>query len=280
MLLPFLNLRRVTIWDRVTDMWIRRVLLGSLLLLMLLLGGPFLAAVTGIADVSGNWRTATRAPAGLAPDPKATPTAVVQVYGARAFGWRGAFAVHTWIAVKRAQDLAFTTHEVIGWRYWRGGTSVVSGTGAPDRHWFGAKPTLYLDRRGPEAKALIDRIEAAVESYPFKESYRTWPGPNSNTFTAWIAREVPELGLELPPTAVGKDYLGATRFAAFSPSGTGVQVSLLGLLGGLAAWDEGLELHVLGMTLGIDPLDLGVKLPGIGRLAPQPAKGPPGPATG
>ena len=261
-------------------MWIRRVLLGSLLLLTLLLGGPLIAIATGMVDVSGDWSTATRAPAGLAPDPRATPTAVVQVYGARAFGWRGAFAVHTWIAVKRAQDLAFTTHEVIGWRYWRGGTAVVSGTGVPDRHWFGAKPKLYLDLRGPEAEALIVRIEAAVESYPFKDSYRTWPGPNSNTFTAWVAREVPELGLELPPTAVGKDYLGATRFAAFSPSGTGVQVSLLGLLGGLAAWEEGLELHVLGLTLGIDPLDLGVKLPGIGRLAPQSENRRPGSAAG
>ncbi|MCG8594817.1 MAG: DUF3750 domain-containing protein [Kiloniellales bacterium] len=261
-------------------MWIRRVLLGSLLLLALLLGGPFLAAVTGIADVSGDWSRASRTPAGLAPDPKATPTAVVQVYGARAFGWRGAFAVHTWIAVKRPRDLAFTTHEVIGWRFWRGGTAVVSGTGAPDRHWFGAKPKLYLDLRGPEAEALIDRIETAVESYPFKNSYRSWPGPNSNTFTAWIARKVPELGLELPPTAVGKDYLGATRFAAVSPSGTGVQISLLGLLGGLAAWEEGLELHLLGLTLGVDPMDLGIKLPGLGRLAPQATKGLDGPAAG
>ena len=54
----------------------------------------------------------------------------------------------------------------------------------------------------------------------------------------------------------------------------------MGLLGGLAAWEEGLELHVLGLTLGIDPLDLGVKLPGIGRLAPQPENRRPGSAAG
>ncbi len=261
-------------------MRIRRVLLGSLLLLAILLGGPLLAAVTGMVNVSGDWSTASREPAGVAPDPANTPEAVVQVYGARAFGWRGAFAVHTWVAVKRAGAPVYTTHEVIGWRFFHGGSPVVSRQGVPDRHWFGARPEIYRDLRGAAAEAVIGRIEAAVRSYPFKAEYRTWPGPNSNTFTAWIAREVPELGLELPPTAVGKDYLGTTRFAALSPSGTGVQISLLGLLGGLAAWEEGLELHVLGLTLGIDPLDLGLKLPGLGRLAPARSKSASGSSTG
>ena len=247
-------------------MWKRRVLLGLLLLFAVLLGGPLMAVAIGRVDVSGNWATASRDSAGIAPDPAATPEAVVQVYGARAFGWRGAFAVHTWVAIKPAGAAVFTTHQVIGWRFFRGGSPVVSRQGAPDRHWFGARPQIYRDLRGAEAEALIARIEAAVRSYPFKGAYRTWPGPNSNTFTAWIARQVPELRLELPPTAVGKDYLGPTSFAAASPSGTGIQVSLLGVFGGLAAWDEGLELHLLGLTLGLDPLDLRLKVPGLGRL--------------
>ena len=247
-------------------MWKRRVLLGLLLLFAVLLGGPLMAVATGRVDVSGNWATASRDSAGMAPDPARTPEAVVQVYGARAFGWRGAFAVHTWVAIKPAGASAYTTHEVIGWRFFHGGSPVVSRQGAPDRHWFGARPQIYRDLRGAEAEAVIARIEAAVRAYPFKGEYRTWPGPNSNTFTAWIARQVPELRLELPPTAVGKDYLGPTSFAAASPSGTGIQVSLLGVVGGLAAWDEGLELHLLGLTLGLDPLDLGLKLPGLGRL--------------
>ena len=47
-----------------------------------------------------DWRTASREPVGLAPDPAATPEAVVQVYSARTISWRGYFGVHTWIAVK------------------------------------------------------------------------------------------------------------------------------------------------------------------------------------
>ena len=241
-------------------------MLGLGLLLLVLLGGPVLAAATGMVDMSLDWRTANRDSAGIAPSPATTPEPVIQVYGARAFGWRGAFAVHTWIAVKRRGASEYTTYQVMGWRHWRGLKALVERVEAPDRNWFGAKPEIYLDLRGDQAEALIDRIEAAIKAYPFKSDYRTWPGPNSNTFTAWVAREVPELRLELPPTAVGKDYLGQRRFAALSPSGTGVQVSLFGVLGMLAALEEGLEFHVLGLTLGVDPLDLGIKLPGLGRI--------------
>ena len=49
-----------------------------------------------------DWRTASREPVGIAPDPLAVPEPLVQVYAARAFGWRGLFGVHTWIAVKPA----------------------------------------------------------------------------------------------------------------------------------------------------------------------------------
>ena len=39
-----------------------------------------------------------------------------------------------------------------------------------------------------------------------------------------------------------------------------------GLLGLTLAVDEGLELNLLGLVFGIDPLDLAIKLPGIGRI--------------
>ena len=38
---------------------------------------------------------------------------------------------------------------------------------------------------------MIGRIKAAIKSYPFADSYRAYPGPNSNTFLAHIGREVP-----------------------------------------------------------------------------------------
>ena len=113
---------------------------------------------------------------------------------------------------------------------------------------------------------LVQEVERAIADYPFPASYVTWPGPNSNTFIAHLGRQVPDLGLELPPTAVGKDFLGQTAFAAATPSGSGYQLSMLGVLGLSLSRDEGLELHLLGLTLGIDPLDAAVKLPGLGRI--------------
>ncbi len=239
---------------------------GFALLPLALLAGPLAAVALGLADLDNDWRTASRESAGIAPDPATVPEAVIQVYGARAFGWRGAFAVHTWIAVKRRGAPDFAVYQVVGWHRSHGGDILSSSRDIPDRRWYGAMPEIYADLRGPEAEALIDKVEAAIQAYPFRDLYRTWPGPNSNTFTAFVARAVPELGVDLPPTAIGKDYLGAGTFAAASPSGSGYQVSLFGLLGVLAAIEEGIEVHLLGFTFGIDPLDLAIKLPGVGRL--------------
>jgi hypothetical protein len=230
-----------------------------------LLAGPALVAACGQA-ARADWRMASREPIGLAPDPATTPQAVVQVYGARAVSWRGAFGVHTWIAVKPANASDWTSYQIIGWRALRGGDSLAISGGQPDRRWFGAEPELYAHLEGDGVDAVIERIVQAAEAYPYRRTYTLWPGPNSNTFTAMVARAAPELRLDLPSTAIGKDYLGASTFAAAMPSGTGYQFSLWGLFGVSLATQEGFELNLAGLTFGIDPLGLAVKAPGIGRI--------------
>ena len=215
-----------------------------------------------------HWSQARWDSAGLAPDPATTAEPVIQVYAARAWGWKGIFAVHSWIVMKRADASSFERYEVVGWGVHRGAPAVRRNMREIDGRWAGNEPELLVDLRGPEVEALIDRVEAAIASYPYPDRYRTWPGPNSNTFIAHIGRTVPELGLELPPTAIGKDYLNNGSLFARTPSGTGYQLSLLGVLGLSVARDEGLEINLLSLTFGIDPLDLAVKLPGIGRLGP------------
>jgi hypothetical protein len=108
-----------------------------------------------------------------------------------------------------------------------------------------------------------------VATYPYPDRYVTWPGPNSNTFTAYVARAVPDLRLELPPTAIGKDFLPGGALAARSPSGTGVQLSLFGLLGVLAGWQEGVEVNLLGLIFGVDVKSPAVKIPVVGRIGPH-----------
>ena len=98
--------------------------------------------------------------------------------------------------------------------------------------------------------------------YPYPHEYRAWRAPNSTTFTAYVAREVPELGLNLPSNAVGKDFLPGSTIFASAPSGSGFQVSLYGLAGLLFAIDEGFELNVLGLNIGVDAAVPALKLRG------------------
>lgn len=216
-----------------------------------------------------DWRTASREPAGLAPDPATTREAVVQVYAARTVGWRGYFAVHTWIAVKRSNADRFTVYEVMGFRIRRGqgGSAVFARDRAADGYWYGARPDLLSDVRGSGVDALIDRIEAAVASYPYANEYEAWPGPNSNTFVAHVLRAVPELNVDLPSTAIGKDYL-EPLFVERTPTGTGGQLNLYGVAGVLAGFEEGVEINVIGLTLGVNPKRLSLKLPLIGTIGP------------
>src|SRR5690242_19523191 len=122
--------------------------------LLFLLAVPFVMIVTGQILLGQDYRTANRDSAGIAPDPKQTPEAVVQVYAARALNWRGIFGVHTWIATKPENAAEFTIHQVIGWRMFRGLPVVVSAPGIPDGRWFGNEPTLMTDLRGEIAAEI------------------------------------------------------------------------------------------------------------------------------
>ena len=217
--------------------------------------------------VERDWATASDAPAGLAPDPATTHDAVVQVYAARVAEWHGYFGVHTWIAVKRSGAARFVVYEVTRAALERTGSAVMTHERVADAHWYGNRPDLLTDVRGPGVDRLISRIELAALHYPLANRYRIWPGPNSNTFVAYIGRAIPELRLDLPGTAVGKDYLVATPFAK-TPSGTGVQVSAFGLVGLAAGGHEGVELNLMGLTRGIDPNDVSLELPLLGRVGP------------
>jgi len=166
-------------------------------------------SVLGACSSGQDWRTASRESAGIAPDPAETREAVLHVYGADAWGWRGWFAIHTWIAAKRTGESAYTIYEVIGWRASRGIPVVRVARDLPDRHWFGARPRLLKEHRGEGVDTLIDAVERAVRDYPWQTEYKVFPGPNSNTFIAWVGRQVPELGLDLPFSAIGSGY--ATR---------------------------------------------------------------------
>ena len=251
---------------------LRNTLTISLILLSLALVSVFVVGASGAWN--RDWRTASRESAGIAPDPARTPEAVVQLYAARAFNWRGIFGVHTWIATKEPGAQAYVVYQVVGWRLYRGLPVVVVREDVPDRLWFDSRPLIMADLRGPAAERAIPEIRQAADSYPYPGSYRLWPGPNSNTFTAYVARRVPGLKAALPSNAMGKDFLEKGAFLARTPSRTGWQVSLYGVLGVAVGLEEGLEINVLGLIFGVDVARPALKLPfvariGLGRNLPE-----------
>ncbi len=110
------------------------------------------------------WWAARSDSAGLAPDPrKNARLALVQVYAAPTWGWKGVVAVHPWIIYKRAGETHYTRYEVISWG---AGKKVRRNQNVPDGYWYGSKPRLLVEHRGKEAEAMIPQIEAAIASWP------------------------------------------------------------------------------------------------------------------
>lgn len=241
------------------------IILGIILFFVISFIGPFYLYITKQVELHGDYRTANRASANIAPRPEDVNEAIILIYAARTFNWRGLFAVHTWIATKTKNAKHYVVHQKIGWLLLRNLPPVLTEEDLPDRHWFNQKPVLILDIRGEKAEKLISKIHKEVKNYPFTNKYSYWPGPNSNTFIAFIGRKVPELRLLLPSIAMGKDYL-MRGFFVRAISGTGFQISFYGMLGLTLALKEGIEINILGLVYGISLFPLAIKLPGFGDL--------------
>ncbi len=59
--------------------------------LALLLAGPAWMLANGKIATDVHWSSLDRTSAGIAPEPAVSTEAVIQVYSARAYNWRGAF---------------------------------------------------------------------------------------------------------------------------------------------------------------------------------------------
>ncbi len=217
-------------------------------------------------QVRQSWRTASRESMGIAPKPDEVKEALVHVYVARAYGWRRHFGVHSWVATKEKDADHYTTYHVTAWGLRRSDSTVSIEQDVPDRKWFGNDAHLIAEVKGEKAEAAIPKIKSAAESYPYHKKYRVYPGPNSNTFVSYILRHTPEIGVELPPNAIGKDWIKEGQIFGLSETHTGVQFSLLGLLGFTVGLSDGIELNVLSMSFGVDVVRPALKLPFVGRI--------------
>ena len=242
----------------------RKALAWAFLVLFLV---PVFGAFGALASRGGptHWSQWDRNVASRLGDATAHPEARLLVMSGPTRGWKGALAVHSWVVIKHANDRSWSRYDVAGW-----GTPVRLNWWPPDL-WFGQYGTVLVDLKGAEAEALIPRIEAAIKKYPYANAgdYRIWPGPNSNTFVATVLRAVPELGITMPPNAVGRDFR-PFPYAGLTDSGTGVEASAWGLLGVKLGWVEGVEVNVLGLVAGLDLRRPALKVPGFGRIGVDP----------
>jgi hypothetical protein len=165
-------------------------------------------------------------------------------------------ARHPWFAVRHKGDTMWRTYEVRG--------------GGEESDPFHTHPP-YLDPmlhglwRGAEAEraaACIERVAPGVQRDI--EAHYSFPGPNSNTFGDVVLRRC-KLSAALPATSVGKDWRGIIG-AGITSERTGVQLEtpIVGIKIGLK---EGIEVHLIGLSFGIDLWPPAIILPlGPGRI--------------
>ena len=235
------------------------------LTLLLLFISPALAAIGFWAarDHPTSWRNADWSSAGILPQAVADENAVIYILSARTGGLKGALATHSWIVTKAKRSDAYNRYDKVGW-----GLPIRKNAYDADSRWYSNNPQIVLAIKGEDADRLIPAIEAAIAGYPHsdKGDYQIWPGPNSNTFVAHVLRAVPDLDIQLPPEAVGRDYPSEGKMFWASKDRHEYRFSLWGYAGIAAGKSTGFELNFLGLVFGFEVVNPAIKLPGFGRL--------------
>jgi len=154
-------------------------------------------------------------------------------------------ARHAWIIANKADGTDLRRYELLG-------DAFATVTSDP-LDWIGPGDVALHGVIGGDRAEVAGVVECLERETPlYNEEHPTYfpmPGPNSNTYVDQMLRRC-DIHCDLPATAVGKDYRGVIG-ASFTSGGTGVQLETW--LGGVKIGvKEGVELHVLGLSIGVD----------------------------
>ena len=169
--------------------------------------------------------------------------------------WYTRFAEHCWIDFK----------DDSGW--WRVEWNqhdpkvklfhILDGLARSDERWEMCVQ-VHAVSAGVAAKRIAAQIHDSAFEFPFQGEYRAFPGPNSNTFVDWLAREC-GIGVQLPTTALGKNYAPFVR-AGITAANTGVALHTFPL-GLEIVLQEGATVELFGLPFGVGIWPPALKLP-------------------
>ena len=195
---------------------------------------------------------------------------VVLIKSARLPGYTGPLisqAHHAWFELKRGHASEWELLEVLSKEAYTDREVLARHAIPPERalapQRWGHDVFLHTVVAGPEAEAMIHQIEAAAADYAHAANYWGWPGPNSNTFVEHVVRAVPGLRYSAHHNAIGKDWAWFRAGPTTSATGLELETPLLGVQLGLT---EGVEVHVLQLTFGVDLWPPALLLPFLPRL--------------
>lgn len=165
-------------------------------------------------------------------------------------------ARHAWIIAAIPGERTVRKWELVG-------TANRSDTTEPYRFFGGGDGDVAVHGVIEGSPAEIERLSACLdaEAEHYDDRHATYfpiPGPNSNTFVAEALRTC-GIHVELPATAIGRDYRGVVG-AGVTESGTGVQLESW-VVGARIGLREGAEGHFAGLALGVHAWPPGITVP-------------------
>ena len=187
----------------------------------------------------------------------------MHVLAGRTGRWKGIFAHHTWVVVK-PKGGRYTRYDVVGW-----GRPVRIDAYAPDGRWFGDTPQIVAVLKSEAARARHSQnpLTPSRAILSPRRQQRRLAGSELEYFCGSHRSRGARIG---GGSVAHRDRQGLCGSGAlrgdFTPSRTGFQITLRGLMGVSIGWVEGVELNMLGLVAGIDMRRPALKIPGWGRV--------------
>ena len=125
-------------------------------------------------------------------------------------------AIHCWFV------LADQENNISRWEIWQKPGRCKNSWGHLHKNLFSAKegmnlipffsfrkwsPRLLYYYENSPATTLINTIRSTPELYPYRNIYKAFPGPNSNTFTNWVLNHLSDSEIDLPFSAIGRNWI-------------------------------------------------------------------------